>query len=382
LRETLAVTDPVFTDTDRRLMARALELAARGLGRVEPNPMVGAVVAQGDAPIAEGWHAAFGGPHAEVVALGQAGEAAQGNTLYVTLEPCCHHGKTPPCTDAILAAGVRRVVVAMADPFPEVSGRGVEQLRAAGLQVDVGLAEDEARQLNAPFVKRHTVGRPYVIAKWAQTLDGRLATETGDSRWISSAESRQWVHTLRSRTDGILVGIGTAEADNPSLTVRLPEDATDYGRRPARIVLDPRCRLSPTSRLATTARDVPTLLVTCDSAPRDAVELLEACGVEVIPMARDDRGICLTSLLEVLASRDMTNLLVEGGPAVLRSFFAEQLVDRVAVFVAPKLIGGKPRHVAPGPFGLTDMDQALALLRPTFTPIGADVLIEGVLRDY
>lgn len=376
------MTDPVFTEPDHRLMARALCLATRGLGRVEPNPMVGAVVAQGDVPIAKGWHDAFGGPHAEVVALGHAGKAARGSTLYVTLEPCCHHGKTPPCTDAILAAGVRRVVVAMADPFPEVSGRGIEQLRTAGLQVDVGLAEEEARRLNAPFVKRHTTGRPYVIAKWAQTLDGRMATETGDSRWISSAESRQWVHTLRSRTDGILIGIGTAVADNPRLTVRLPAGVTDHGRRPARIVLDPTCRLSPKSRLAATACEVPTLVVTSDAPPGDAAKSLRALGVEVIPMARDDRGICLEALLAVLASRDMTNLLVEGGAAVLSSFFAGQWVDRVAVFVAPKLIGGQGRHVAPGPFGLTTMDQATALLRPTFTPIGADVLIEGVLRDY
>jgi len=376
------VAESAFSETDRTRMARALELAARGLGRVEPNPMVGAVVVRGDRVVAEGWHARFGGPHAEAVALDRAGPDARGAALYVTMEPCCHAGKTPPCTEAVIAAGVARVVAAMSDPFPAVAGRGLAALRAAGIDVQVGLMETEARRLNAPFIKRHTVGRPYVIAKWAQTLDGRLATAQGDSRWISCPESRRWVHALRSRMDAILIGAGTALRDDPLLTVRLDAGDTDYGRRPARIVLDGRLRLPATSRLAATAGDVPLVVVTHEGSDPARRRELEACRATVIEMPCDAGGILLAELLDELGRRDMTHLLVEGGPRVLSSFLRAGLVDRLAVFIAPKLAGGDPVHAPPGPAGAAAMADALALLRPTFTPIGDDLLVEGVLRDY
>ena len=370
------------SDIDRRHMARALELAAKGLGRTAPNPMVGAVIAREAAVVAEGWHDHFGGPHAEAVALGKAGPKARGATLVVTLEPCCHHGKTPPCTDAIITAGVARVVAATGDPFPDVAGRGFDRLRDAGIDVHVGLMETEARQLNAAFIKRHTTGRPYVTAKWAQTLDGRLATAGGDSRWISSPPSRQWVHSLRSRMDAIVIGCGTALADDPLLTVRVEAGGTDYGRRPARIVLDPKLRLPADSRLAVTAGETPLLVITGKGVDQGRAEPLEARGATVIEVACNDQGIVLPDLLDELGRRDMTEVLVEGGPAVLASFLRDDLVDRLAVFIAPKLIGGQPRHVASGPAGLASMADAAALLRPTFTQIGDDLLVEGVLRDY
>jgi len=383
------VAESPLSEIDHRHMARALELARRGLGRVEPNPMVGAVLADGRRVLAQGYHREFGGPHAEASVLTEAGGAARGATLYVTLEPCCHQGKTPPCTEAVIAGGVGRVVAAMEDPFAEVRGRGCRQLREAGIDVQVGLLEDAARRLNAPFIKRQLTARPYVIAKWAMTLDGRLATPGGDSKWISSDESRQWVHSLRSRVDGVLVGCGTVTMDDPLLTVRLGADATDYGRRPVRIVLDDRLEMPPESRLLKTSDEVPVLVFTSRPADGDRATKLTDRGATVVQLPaaptgglRAEGGIDLAELLEELGRRDMTNLLVEGGRQVLSSFFQQDQIDSLAVFVAPKLIGGDPTHAAPGPSGLNLMSQAATILRPTYTPIGQDILIQGVLRDY
>ncbi len=243
-----------MVDRDSYWMRRALAEATRGLGRVEPNPMVGAVVVRDGQLVGVGHHARFGGPHAEIEALVQAGNLARGATLYLTLEPCCHFGKTPPCTDAVLDAGVARVVAAMRDPFPRVAGGGLARLRAAGLVVEVGLGANAARRLNAPYLKRLATGLPYVTAKWAMTLDGKTATASGDSRWISGPRSRALVHELRGRMDAILVGIGTALADDPELTAR-----PSGPRQPARVVLDGACRLPATSRLAQTGTRGPRL---------------------------------------------------------------------------------------------------------------------------
>ena len=225
-------------DFDSRMMLRALELARRGEGIVEPNPMVGCVVVQGEEIVGEGWHQRFGGPHAEIEALRAAGAKATGATLYVTLEPCCHHGQTPPCSDAVIQAGIGRVVAAMRDPFPKVAGGGIQQLMSAGIDVEVGLHEQEARELNAPYLKLLATGRPWVIAKWAMTLDGKLATKTGDSKWISGEASRRVVHELRGRVDAIVVGRRTAALDDPLLTARLEKGSPP--RIATRIVLDSR----------------------------------------------------------------------------------------------------------------------------------------------
>src|SRR4051812_36307295 len=261
---------------DSRMMLRALELARKGQGHVEPNPMVGCVIVQWEEIVGEAWHRIFGGPHAEALALTAAGERARGATMYATLEPCCHHGKTPPCTDAIIAAGIKRVVVAMRDPFPQVAGSGLKQLAPAGIEVELGLHEAEAQQLNAPYLKLLATGRPWVIAKWAMTLDGKIATRTGDSQWISSEASRAVVHQLRGRMDAVIVGSETARLDNPLLTTR-PVDFADVKRTATRIVVDSAASLPLESRLVQTARDVPVLVAAAeDAAPSACSRLTEA----------------------------------------------------------------------------------------------------------
>src|SRR5262245_15622465 len=258
-------------------MARALELASRGEGYVEPNPMVGCVVVQGGEVVGEGWHQKFGGPHAEVEALRVAGARARGATMYVTLEPCCHHGKTPPCTEAIIAAGIARVVCAQRDPFEQVAGQGIEALKAAGIDVDVGTLEAEAKRLNAPYLKLVTTGRPWIIAKWAMTLDGKIATRAGDSRWISGEASREIVHGLRGRMDGVMVGRGTAQRDDPLLTARPPGPRTA-----TRIVVDSRASLSLESQLIRSVGDAPVLVTVGSDAPQENIDRLTAAGCEVV----------------------------------------------------------------------------------------------------
>jgi len=362
-----------FTPFDEAAMRRALHLAARGVGFVEPNPPVGAVVAIGGEIVGEGWHERFGGPHAEVVALAAAGPRARGGTLYVTLEPCCHHGKTPPCTDAILAAGIDRVVVAAGDPFPAVAGRGIQVLRAAGLEVETGLLEAAAERLTAAFRTLVTRGRPWVIAKWAMSLDGRLAANPGQDRWISSPESRGIVHALRSRVDAIAVGIGTAVADDPLLTVRVAPGTAAGPRRPLRIVLDARANLPVESSLVRTAREVPVLVAVGPDAPADRVRSLEAAGCEVWWTAAADRRSRLDALLAELGSRRLTTLLVEGGPTVLAGMFAADQVDEAWVFVAPRILGGAAVAVEP-----PAADVRLRIEEVTFP--GGDVLVRGTLR--
>ncbi len=326
---------------EEQYMRHGLELAERGRGFVEPNPMVGAVVVQGDQIIGEGHHERFGGAHAEVNALAQAGTAARGSTLYVTLEPCCHHGKTPPCTDAVLAAGIARVVVAMVDPFEKVAGQGIARLREAGVAVEVGLVETEARAINAPFIKLVTTGLPYVHAKWAMTLDGKIATATGDSKWISGEASRRVAHELRGRMDAIIVGIGTVLADNPLLTARPPGPRTAL-----RIVLDSHGRLPLTSHLARTARDLPVLLAVTDQTPAITLDALRGMQCECLTLPRDKHGVSIDALLRELGRRQLTNILVEGGSRVLGSFLDAGQIDEVHAFIAPKLLGGENSRTA------------------------------------
>ena len=360
---------PACSAIETAAMRRALELARRGEGRVEPNPMVGAVILGDDgAVVAEGWHDRFGGPHAEAVALAAAGTRARGATLVVTLEPCCHHGKTPPCTDAIVAAGVSRVVVAAGDPFPAVSGRGIAALRSAGVDVATGLLEAEALRLTAPYRKLVTTGTPWVIAKWAVTRDGRLALPPGGDRWISSPESRAIVHALRARVDAIAVGSGTVFADDPLLTAR------PAGPRPLlRIVLDGRGRLPHTSRLVTTARESPVLLAVGPAAPTDRIRSLEAAGCEVWRSPAADRAERLRDLLGELGSRRITNLLVEGGAAVFRTLFDAGLVDEVWAFASPRTAGGQPdpERTLPEPPAL----DVVEVSHP-----GGDTLTRGIVR--
>ncbi len=329
---------------DRRHMQRALSLAARGEGLVEPNPMVGCVLARGERVVGEGWHRRFGGPHAEINALARAGRRAKGATAYVTLEPCCHFGKTPPCTDALIAAGIRRVVAAMKDVNPLVAGKGLRRLRAAGIKVEVGLLEREAKALAAPFITFMTKWRPYVILKWAQSIDGKIATRSGESKWISSIASRRVVHALRGKVDAVIAGINTVLADDPQLTARLVKPR----RIAARVVLDSRLRTPIASRLVRTARRAPTLIFTGPQGWRRRRRRgeLEARGCEVARLKARRGGLDLRGLLGDLHGRGMTNVLVEGGGLVHGAFMDAGLADEARVFVAPLLIGGEE---APGP---------------------------------
>src|SRR4051812_15368592 len=357
-------------------MSHALALATRGQGSVEPNPMVGCVIVQDGEIVGEGWHEQFGGPHAEVNALAMAGEHAAGATVYVSLEPCCHEGKTPPCTQALIRAGVARVVVAVNDPFPQVSGRGVAELEAAGIECEVGVNGADAAWLLAPYRKLITKGRPWVIAKWAMTLDGKLATHTGDSQWISSETSRAIVHQIRGRVDAVIVGSRTACADNPLLTAR-PANLADVKRIATRVVVDSAALIAMESRLVQTATDVPVLLAAGNDASQDACNRLTSAGVEVFRCAGSSHEERVTALLDEMGRRGMTNVLVEGGSQLLGTMFDMRVVDEMHVFIAPKLAGGTG---APGPVGGTGigrMSAALKLADITIEELDGDVYVHG-----
>ncbi|MFI5460378.1 MAG: bifunctional diaminohydroxyphosphoribosylaminopyrimidine deaminase/5-amino-6-(5-phosphoribosylamino)uracil reductase RibD [Isosphaerales bacterium] len=360
-------------DEDVHWMRRALAEAERGRGSVEPNPLVGAVLIRDGRPVGIGHHARFGGAHAEVVALQEAGEAAAGATLYVTLEPCCHFGKTPPCTEAIIAAGIARVVVATGDPFAEVNGRGLTTLLAAGLAVEIGCEAEAARALNAPYLKRLTTGLPFVTAKWAMTLDGKSAAASGDSRWISSDLSRSLVHELRGRMDAIVVGSGTIEADDPLLTARPPGP-----RCPVRVVLDSEARLPVSSRLVRSARQSPVLLAVTERASLARREQLVQLGCEVAGFPGLGR-VPIVPLLQELGRRGMTNVLVEGGGQVLGSFLDERQVDAVDVFIAPLLEGGDHARTAARGKGCAFIRDALRLQQVDVSQVGGDVRVRGCL---
>ena len=371
-------------ERDTRLMRRALELAARGIGRVEPNPMVGAVVARGTRVISEGYHERFGGPHAEVVALEKARSSARGADLFVSLEPCCHFGKTPPCTDAILAAGIGRVIAAVQDPFPEVGGKGIARLREAGVEVEVGLLEEQARRLNGAYFKRQETGLPLVIAKWAMTLDGRIATASGDSRWISSEQSRRRVHEVRRVADAVIVGAGTVLKDAPQLTVRHVSPLPERGQ-PTRVILDEALAIDPASEPAASAREVPVLVyTTAERIARQAerVRALQAVGCTLVPVERGQIGVSARAVVEDLGLRGMSRVLVEGGARVFASFFLDGLVDRVMVFINPRVLGAAG---ALGPVAGPDsraLADAVPLEDLTVDQLGPDVLLEGRLGKY
>ena len=349
-------------------MRRCLDLARRGIGNVEPNPMVGAVVVRGGRIIAEGNHARFGGPHAEVVALKRAGARARGATLYVSLEPCAHFGKTPPCTDRILEAGVREVVAAVRDPHPIVDGHGFAVLRRHGVKTRTGVLEEEAARLNRGFFKVHEHGLPYVAAKWAMTLDGKIATRTGDSRWVSGEKARKWVRALRDEYQAILVGANTAERDDPGLR---------GGKRdPIRIVLDSQARLSMESQLVRSARERRTIVAVTDSAPAERLRDLERAGVEVIRLDAPD----LRVVFEELARAGILSILVEGGGEVHASLLAAGLADEVLVVVAPKVAGGRDAVTPVEGEGLAKMADALQMEDVTVERLGDDVLIRARTR--
>lgn len=364
-----------FHDCDEQMMARAISLARNGLGRTSPNPLVGAVIVRDGRIVAEGWHRKAGTPHAEIHALNMAGELARGATVYVSLEPCAHYGRTGPCAKALVEAGVSRVVVAMTDPNPKVAGKGIAILQEAGIQVTTGVLEQEARQLNEVFLKWITTGLPFVALKTAMTLDGKIATAAGQSQWITNEASRYETHRLRDVYDGILVGINTALADNPSLTTRLKEY---QGRNPVRIVVDSRARLPLESKLVTDGA-ARTIVAVTAGAPADRVEALRSAGVEII-VAGNGGHVDMHSLMEQLGAMKIASVLVEGGGSVNFSLLQAGLVDRVYAFIAPKLVGGRNALTPVEGDGFRELKDAVELEDIQLRQLGSDVLLTGIVK--
>jgi diaminohydroxyphosphoribosylaminopyrimidine deaminase/5-amino-6-(5-phosphoribosylamino)uracil reductase len=357
-------------------MRQAIELAALARGRASPNPMVGAVLVKDDRVLGQGYHRGPGLPHAEIEAMKDAGGEARGATLYVNLEPCGHQGRTPPCTDAISKAGIVRVVAAMMDPHPLVSGNGLRRLRSAGVEVDCGVLEGEARRLNEAFVTYHLKKRPFTIAKWAMTLDGRTSTDTGDSRWISNDASREYVHELRSTVDAIAVGVGTVVYDNPRLNVRLK----GFNRKqPARVILDGRLRIPLGARCLKTSGGENIILTTLH-ASEERIERLRAEGHTVLVVPGKRRIIAVDKALETLAQRGIQSVLVEGGREVHTSLLRAGLADKVVIFVAPVIVGGGRQTSPTFDLGVTRMKAAMNLKNVTIRTFGANACIEGYLN--
>ena len=358
-------------------MQAALAEAQRAVGRTRPNPNVGCVIVQGDAVIGRGFSGAAGGPHAEVAALREAGAAARGADVYVTLEPCSHHGRTPPCVDALIAAGVGRVIVGIRDPNPLVDGQGIARLREAGIEVEVGLLADACAEMHRAFVHFIVDKTPWVVAKMAQSLDGRVSTRLGASRWITSEASRDYAHVLRDVCDAILVGIGTVLADDPQLTTRRPG-----GRDPVRVVLDTHARTPPRSKLAglATTSSAPTWILVGDDAPADRVSALTDQGVRVERLPLRDGKLDLHEAAKRLASLDIVTLLVEGGPRVLGGFMDARLVHEVVAFIAPRIIGGDGARSTVGGLGAGALAEAIELESVRVERAGIDVVVHARVR--
>lgn len=361
---------------DRSYMKMALELAALARGRTSPNPMVGAVVVKEGKIIGRGYHMKAGTPHAEIHALNEAGKDAGGATLYVTLEPCCHQGRTGPCTEAVIQAGVSRVVTAMADPNPLVSGRGIKRLREAGIEVVLGTMEKEALELNEVYIKYITTGLPFVVAKAAVSLDGKIATRSGKSKWITGPAARSYGHQLRDWYDAVMVGIGTVLADDPSLTARLPGGG---GRDPVRIVLDSQARIPLQATVLTQQSEAPTIIAVTSGAPSERLDALRQAGAEVL-VVNEGPQVDLTELMRILGARGITSVLIEGGAGVHGSAITAGIVDKAVWFIAPKIIGGS---TAPGPVGgagVEDPSGAAELKNVRVRRLGPDILVEGYFK--
>jgi diaminohydroxyphosphoribosylaminopyrimidine deaminase / 5-amino-6-(5-phosphoribosylamino)uracil reductase len=365
----------LFTADDFRFMARALQLAERGRYTTDPNPRVGCVIVHGGEIVGEGYHQRAGEPHAEIYALQQAGERAAGATLYVTLEPCSHHGRTPPCADAVIAAGVARVVAAMVDPNPLVSGQGLARLAAAGIPVEEGCLAAEAERLNRGFVQRMRAGRPWLCCKLAASLDGRTAMESGESQWITGSAARADVQRLRAQSSAIITGVGTVLADDPSLTVRL-EGEDSRQRQPLRVILDPRLSTPPTAKML--ALPGATLIVTAcrQGAPR---QQLETAGAEVLLLPQGPDAIDLAALSGELARRGCNELLLESGATLSGAYLRAGLIDELILYLAPKLMGSQARPLFHTP-GLELLADAPALKIDEITHLGSDIRIRAYLK--
>lgn len=358
---------------DEKFMRSALELAAKALGRTSPNPLVGCVIVKDNAVVGEGYHHKAGTPHAEVHALADAGDLARGATAYVTLEPCSHFGRTPPCADALIRAEIKRVVVAMKDPNPLVAGRGLDRLRDAGIQVDLGVLEQEALRLNENFIKAITTGFPFILYKTAMTLDGKIATEAGDSRWVSNEASRHYVHQLRDAYDVILVGSETVLQDNPALTCRLPS-----GRDPVRLVVDGRLRIDEKAQILLSSELSPCIIATTLAASPEKVKRLQSLKQVEVWQYNTERYVPLENLLSDLVGRGWNSVLLEGGGSLAGTLLQEQYVDKVEFFIAPKLVGGN----GPSPLSglhIKLMSEAITLDDLSVDTVTGDLHLTGYI---
>ena len=360
-------------------MQRALQLAYKGWGKTSPNPMVGAVVVKDDQIIGEGYHRSAGDWHAEVVALRDAGDEAEGADLYVNLEPCCHHGRTPPCTDAIIDSKIKRVIGAMPDPNPEVSGKGFARLRSAGMCVETGLLRETAEQLNETYVKHVETGKPFVLIKMAMTLDGKIASKTGHSEWVSSWKSREYVHHYRAGYDAVMIGSGTMQSDDPQLTYRLGD--RDDVIQPLRVVVDSKCRMTTDANMFQDIDDSSLFIATTDQARESKISQLRAVGAEVVVVGQSTNGVDLVGVMEVLGDKGVTSVLVEGGGEFNWGLLESGLADKIMFFVAPKLIGGRNAPTPVEGDGIEKITHALQLNGFEVEFIGDDLCITGYVAE-
>ena len=361
---------------DTGYMKRAIALAKQGTGRVNPNPLVGAVIVKDDRIIGEGWHERFGGPHAERNAFRHCRESAEGATLYVTLEPCCHYGKTPPCTEAVIENRIARVVVGLTDPNPLVAGKGIARLREAGIEVVAGVEEEAIRELNRVFLKYITTGRPWVVLKTAMTLDGKIAAYTGDSKWVTGEEARRRVQEMRCECMAIMAGIGTVRADDPLLNCRLEGDV----RQPVRIVVDSRASIGLETQLVRTAGLYRTIVAHTADADAGRLQALEDAGVELLVCRAKEGRVDVSGLLEEIGKRGIDSVLLEGGGELNASFVEERLVDEVRAFIAPKIIGGRDAKTPVEGRGFARMPDALEFTDCRMEQVGTDFLFSGFLQ--
>lgn len=369
--------DDYLRQTDEFYMQKALILAAQAQGKTSPNPLVGAVVVKDGTIVGQGYHQKAGTPHAEVHALTEAGQLAHGATLYVTLEPCSHQGLTPPCTRAIIAAGIKRCVVATGDPNPLVNGRGLSLMKEAGIEVVTGVLRSAAEKQNEIFMKYIKEGLPFVIFKTAMTLDGKIASPSGDSKWVTSEPARLWVHRLRDQVDGIMVGIGTVLADDPMLNTRLPDRK---GKDPIRLILDGNLDLPLNSRIVESSPKQPTLVFCAADADRRRMGELEKRGLAVITVEGAPDKLNLRQVLTYAAQRKICSIMVEGGATVSASFIEQGLIDKLYWFIAPKIMGGRSAPSPVGGQGFKTMAEAIDVCDIESEFIGQDLLIKGYLR--
>ena len=362
---------------DTQFMTRALELARLGIGYTKPNPMVGAVLIKNGEIIGEGYHMKYGGPHAEIQAFNNSSSEVSGSTMYVTLEPCSHYGKTPPCAKAIVEKGIKKVVIAMEDPNPEVSGKGIQILRENGIEVVTGVMEEAAKKLNEVFIKYISTKLPFCIMKTAMTLDGKIATYTGDSKWITNEESRKTVHMLRHQVAAIMVGIGTVMTDDPMLTTRLEEKE---GKNPVRVIVDTKARIPLNSKVLECNPDRKTIIATTELADKDKIKAIEQMGAQVFIAPLRENQVDLAYLVKILGEHKLDSILLEGGSTLNYSALSQEIVDKIISFIAPKLIGGATAKTPVGGQGISLIRDSILLKDMTIVKSKDDLMIEAYIR--